>query len=303
MPSIELLSDPGCPSVDLARARLRAALIALGAPPLWAESAAAPRGQGSPTILIDGVDPWPDPGVAAGPRCRRFGAEGAPAVEAMIAALRPRLAEVEATLVLIRHGETVGQSSIRLYGATDIALSDVGEAQMVRAGAALQGHRADRIVASTLCRSSRGAAIVQAALEPPPPLRLVAGLRERDFGRWEGWTVDEVATRDPEGHAAWTTQGLEFVFPGGEPRRAVVERVRAAIVDDVVFPGEGPSVAVLHKGIIKVVLATLLGLDFEASQRLPVALGSIHLVERSGGRWRLCAQNLTWHLGELDLGG
>ena len=30
-------------------------------------------------------------------------------------------------LILLRHGETVGQSSIRLYGATDIALSPIGE--------------------------------------------------------------------------------------------------------------------------------------------------------------------------------
>jgi broad specificity phosphatase PhoE len=35
-----------------------------------------------------------------------------------------------AELLLVRHGETVGQSSIRLYGATDVALSDEGELQM-----------------------------------------------------------------------------------------------------------------------------------------------------------------------------
>lgn len=304
VPRLQLLHDPGCPAVDLARARLREALLRLGAPPLWEEAGAAEAGRGSPTLLIDGVDPWAEGERPAGARCRLYDREAAPTVDALVAALTPAVAAASASLVLVRHGETVGLSSIRLYGATDIALSEVGEAQMARAADALRGHRADRLVASSLCRSSRGAAIVREALAaPPPPLLIATGLRERDFGRWEGWTVDEVAARDPAGYAAWTTQGLDFAFPGGEPRRAVVERVRAAVEDELVFPGEGRSVAVLHKGIIKVVLANLLGLDFEASHRLPVALGSIHVVERIGGRWRLCAQNLTRHLGELDLGG
>ena len=33
-------------------------------------------------------------------------------------------------LVLVRHGETVGHSSIRYYGRTDVALSDLGRRQM-----------------------------------------------------------------------------------------------------------------------------------------------------------------------------
>ncbi|MGA2411387.1 MAG: histidine phosphatase family protein, partial [Candidatus Binataceae bacterium] len=33
-------------------------------------------------------------------------------------------------LVLVRHGETVGNSNIRYYGRTDIGLSDLGRNQM-----------------------------------------------------------------------------------------------------------------------------------------------------------------------------
>ena len=35
-------------------------------------------------------------------------------------------------IVLVRHGETTGESSIRYYGATDVPLSDLGR-QQVRA--------------------------------------------------------------------------------------------------------------------------------------------------------------------------
>src|SRR5712692_967615 len=41
--------------------------------------------------------------------------------------LRP---ESSLRLIVVRHGETVGNSSIRYYGRTDVALSDLGRAQM-----------------------------------------------------------------------------------------------------------------------------------------------------------------------------
>ena len=33
-------------------------------------------------------------------------------------------------IVLVRHGETVGNSSVRFHGSTDVALSDEGRAHM-----------------------------------------------------------------------------------------------------------------------------------------------------------------------------
>ena len=38
-------------------------------------------------------------------------------------------------LILVRHGETEGESSIRYHGRTDVALSELGRAQMRLAGA------------------------------------------------------------------------------------------------------------------------------------------------------------------------
>ena len=72
------------------------------------------------------------------------------------------------TLVLLRHGETVGQSSIRLHGATDVALSSVGEQQAQRAAAALAGRHFARVLCSPLQRARRTAEIVLAALTAPP---------------------------------------------------------------------------------------------------------------------------------------
>ena len=41
-------------------------------------------------------------------------------------------------LILVRHGETEGESSIRYHGRTDVALSELGRAQMRLAGRAIE---------------------------------------------------------------------------------------------------------------------------------------------------------------------
>src|SRR5208282_5591650 len=43
-----------------------------------------------------------------------------------------------ARLILVRHGETEGESSIRYHGRTDVALSELGRTQMNLAGRAIE---------------------------------------------------------------------------------------------------------------------------------------------------------------------
>ena len=206
-------------------------------------------------------------------------------------------------LILLRHGETVGQSSIRLYGATDIALSPVGEQQVQRAATALKHHRFARVLSSPLQRARRSAEIVLAALDASAPtLELVPGFREIDFGAWEGWTYAEAETRDPSGFARWRSEGHAFTYPGGESRSAFLARIAAAAAATL-DPTRGPTLAVLHKGVIKAALAALTGQEPGALAELPVALASLHRLRWTGARWDLLTTGETAHLGDLDLGG
>lgn len=94
MPTVDLVYDPECPNVRLARANLMRAFSAAGVPASWQEHRIgdpdAPlrtRGFGSPTILVDGRD------VAQIERgaescCRLYdGGSGAPSVDTIAAAL------------------------------------------------------------------------------------------------------------------------------------------------------------------------------------------------------------------------
>lgn len=82
---IELVYDPGCPNVDLAREILTASCRGSGAPAVWTEwSSDDPecplrlRGLGSPSILVNGEDvapgphPWTERDEGDGPRCRVY---------------------------------------------------------------------------------------------------------------------------------------------------------------------------------------------------------------------------------------
>jgi broad specificity phosphatase PhoE len=69
-----------------------------------------------------------------------------------------------ARLILVRHGETEGESSIRYHGRTDVPLSELGRAQMRLAGRALEtrygGVSFAGVFSSPLVRASEGARIV-----------------------------------------------------------------------------------------------------------------------------------------------
>ncbi len=82
---IELVYDPGCPNIDLARDVLSSACREVGVPAVWtewnSEDVACPahaRNLGSPSILVNGEDvapgphPWAERDPGAGPRCRVY---------------------------------------------------------------------------------------------------------------------------------------------------------------------------------------------------------------------------------------
>jgi len=169
-------------------------------------------------------------------------------------------------LVLVRHGETVGQSSIRLYGATDVALAPEGEDQITAAAGELAGRRFDAVFTSPLIRARRSAEIMLATLEHPPiEVEVIEGFREVDFGDWEGWTWADVAARDPANHERWAKAGAAFRFPGGEARAEFVERVQLAVgpsIEARFAAGARSILVVVHKGVIKAIAARLLGIPF-----------------------------------------
>jgi len=199
----------------------------------------------------------------------------------------------QSRITLVRHGETTGQSSIRYHGITDVPLSDLGREQMRRAGVALAGERFDAVFSSRLSRSREGAALVSADASRVVP---VAAFDEVDFGRWEGLTREQIAARDPSNYEAWLTSDDSFQYPDGESRRSLQARVTAALAEILLDHPTGHLLMVLHRGVMAVILAELLGLTAEERLTLRIDLGSIHVLVRRGQGWRLEVENRIGHL-------
>jgi len=215
-------------------------------------------------------------------------------------------------LVLVRHGETVGHSSIRYYGRTDVALSDLGRRQMRAACEWLVAREGASgfapVFTSPLVRAMESARIIAGRKAAAVAIEEFV---EVDFGLFEGLTADEIAKRYPEEFRRWNAHRLaaDFVYPEGESRAAFVARVARGTARmlglwrDARAGGLGGSNALLvaHRGVIRAVVRQLTGV------REPhIDLGSIHILEEEPAgvdlrtaRWRPVALDLTGHLGVL----
>ncbi|HLK87578.1 MAG TPA: histidine phosphatase family protein [Candidatus Binataceae bacterium] len=215
-----------------------------------------------------------------------------------------------ARLVIVRHGETVGHSSIRYYGRTDVALSDLGRRQMRAARAWLSAQEGTMpfaaVFASPLVRATEAARIIAGH---GTHVVEIGDLAEVDFGLFEGLTAEEIAERYPEEYRRWNTNRLapEMVYPEGESRAAFVERVARgaermlAAWQDLRARGRSDTAALMvaHRGVIRAVVRRLTGI---VEPRID--LGSIHILEEQppcgadlrGARWRAVALDLTAHL-------
>jgi broad specificity phosphatase PhoE len=181
-------------------------------------------------------------------------------------------------IILVRHGETAGQSSIRYYGVTDVPLSDLGREQVRAARDEISLETCEAVWASTLCRSWESARI----LAPGRPVHLESDFREIDFGDWEGLTAEEIASRDSEGYARWQAGPLEFTFPGGETREAFRLRIARGLARLRATGVESALVAV-HKGVVRTLLELIAGAHLPPSE--PDLGGVVQASRDATGAW------------------
>jgi probable phosphoglycerate mutase len=103
------------------------------------------------------------------------------------------------------------------------------------------------------------------------PLQLDAGLRERHFGIWQGFTYAEVEQQWPELSERWRRREADFGPPGGETLRAFFDRcVATASRLAALHPGQ-TVVLVAHGGVLDCLYraASHLALDAPRTWELP----------------------------------
>jgi len=180
-------------------------------------------------------------------------------------------------IVLLRHGETVGESSLRFHGRNDVALDARGLDQADEARFALRNAYFDLVASSPLQRAWATARIVARSR----PVRIVSEFREVDFGRWEGLSAKEIEAQYPALYEDWQARAAGFEYPGGEPRGVFRARVIAGL-GYVETLGAESLLVVAHKGVIRT-LAEHLGAPIEDGH--PELGQGVALTRASDGTW------------------
>ncbi|MFF9786619.1 probable phosphoglycerate mutase [Streptomyces sp. SceaMP-e96] len=203
-----------------------------------------------------------------------------------------------ATFVLLRHGETALTPEKRFSGSggTDPELSAAGRRQAEATAAALAARGTIQAVVSSplrRCRETAEAVAARLGLE----VRIEEGLRETDFGAWEGLTFAEVRERFPEDLDAWLGSARVAPTGGGESFAAVARRVAVAR-DKLLARYAGRTVLlVTHVTPVKTLVRLALGAPPESLFRMELSAASLSAVAYfSDGNASVRLLNDTSHL-------
>ncbi len=181
-------------------------------------------------------------------------------------------------LYLARHGRTRLNARGQLRGRLDPDLDDVGRVEALLLGDALARSGSSVVMSSPLCGALQTAEAVASALGVP--VRIDPRLSDRDYGRWAGWTIEEI-------EAEW---GSVDDAPGVEPGAEV--RVRALeAVEDIRRANRSPFVAVSHEAVNCEILHAL-DPSLCGPRRITQPTGCANVIDWDEGAWSVVATGL-----------
>jgi len=153
-------------------------------------------------------------------------------------------------LIILRHGKTVGNTENRYVGRTDEPLSDKYIDEVKAQGS---DPEVSKVYVSPLIRARQTAQI----FFPNAKQTVVDGLREMDFGDFEGRTGDEMV--NDEAYRKWVDGNCEGPCPNGEDLNVFRNRVCSAfkqLMLDNIKDGNEHLVIVAHGGTIMAVMSS-----------------------------------------------
>jgi probable phosphoglycerate mutase len=203
-----------------------------------------------------------------------------------------------ADVVLLRHGATRLTSEKRFsgVGAGDPGLSAAGLDQARRAARSPLLRRATfvEVLCSPMTRCRETAELVAAELDLP--VRIEAGLREMDFGLWEGMTFDEVQDRYPDDLGAWKQSPDAAPTGSAETFAAVLERTGTLARALTTRYADSSVLAVTHVTPIKALVADALGAPPRSLFRMELSAACCSRIAYTGEEASVKLLNDTSHL-------
>jgi len=200
----------------------------------------------------------------------------------------------EATLLLVRHGETVWNAEGRVQGQQNSRLSERGREQGRLVAERLSRMNVEAVYCSDLGRARETAEMVAAPhhLTVKPAF----ALRERSYGVLEGKTLDEAARTQGVWFIAWQADRLQQTPPGGESQADMYHRVMEALRTIAGAHAGQAVVVVTHGGPIKSAIYDILRIPLSLWGLTWVGNGSITTIRGTPDVFRVACLNDTCHL-------
>ena len=201
------------------------------------------------------------------------------------------------TLYLLRHGQTESSRDNAFCGSLDPGLTADGLEMALAFTAAYRDTPWSAIFCSPMQRTVATAKPLCEALGMQLELR--EGLKEINYGKWEGQSVETVNRDYHDDYIRWSADPAWYPPTEGELAVAIASRALQVIEEIKQRYSTGNVLIVSHKATIRIILCSLLGIDVGRFRyRLGCPVGSLSIVEFGSHGPLLRALSDRIHLNE-----
>jgi len=194
---------------------------------------------------------------------------------------------------LLRHGQTVWNKEKRVQGSGNSPLTAEGAELSRQWGRYLATASMDwdLILTSPLQRARDTAKLVNESLSLP--IRVEEGIREQDWGQWEGLTLEQIKKQFPEVMEQSILKGWEFRPPQGESRREVQQR-SLKVLSTINSQYAGKNILTIsHLGVIKTILYYIENRQFLPEEPKIIHKNRFHLIRAQETAFFIVEKNIT----------
>ena len=200
-------------------------------------------------------------------------------------------------LILIRHGETLWNTQLRMQGSLDSDLTPKGESQIKALGEWMKEVPFDYLYCSDTPRAHKTAEAIRKFTGHN--LNFDKRLREKNLGVFEGLTSEEARERYPETFQQFKTAGASYVIDQGESTQQLLERSLDAIEEIRDRHPQKVAVVVTHGGVVRVLMKHVLGIPLDAPTQFLIGnTGIFRLVWRE--KWLVAEMGAEPHLEKVN---
>jgi len=174
-------------------------------------------------------------------------------------------------LWLVRHGETEWSLSGKHTSRTDVPLTEKGRVRAIELRDYLAGRSFDAVLTSPMRRARETCAITGYGAQA----QVEEGLREWDYGVYEGRTTKEIRESEP-GWSVW-----EDAIAGGETVEHVGERADGVIrraLEIAAGKEQGRVLLFAHAHILRIVAVRWIDLAARDGRLLALGTGSLSVL-------------------------